>query len=102
MCRAGSSWSQGRVWPADGLWDGGFLESSACPLVGEAGPEARAGSVEGRARPQGILGLVPAHWWVELGPGPSGGQGHILRWLWAQGGLRAAYLLMSGAVSLPS
>ena len=46
--------------------------SDVCPLVGEAGPEVRAGSLEGRARAQGILGLVPSHWWVELGVGPCG------------------------------
>ena len=40
--------------------------------MGEAGPKARAGSLEGRARAQGILGLVSAHWWVELGPRVSG------------------------------
>ena len=45
------------------LWDCSFLVSCVCPLVGEAGPESREGSLEGRARVQGILGLVPAHWW---------------------------------------
>ena len=59
------------------LQDYGFLASGVCPLVGEAGLEVRADSLEGRARAQGILGLVPAHWWVELSPGPSGGQGHV-------------------------
>ena len=62
--------------------------------MGEAGPKALAGLLV-------ILGLVPAHWWVELGPqfsecralgvpglvlahwnvglglGPSGGQGCV-------------------------
>ena len=49
--------------------------------MGEAGPEARISFLEGGARAQGILA-----WWVELGPGPSGGQGHVQSWqLWAQG-----------------
>ena len=76
----------------------------------------------GRARAQEILGLVPSHWWVDLGPGvsgcrglgildtvlshwcvwlgpqPSGGQGHVQGWLWAQEVLRQ----VGGAVSLPS
>ena len=59
------------------LWDCGFLASSICPLVGEAGPEARTGSLQGRTRVQGFLGLVPAHWLVELGPGPSGRKGRV-------------------------
>ena len=37
--------------------------------MGEACPEARAGSLVGGARD---WGLVPAHWWLELGPGVSG------------------------------
>lgn len=38
-------------------------------LIGEADPKATAGFLEGRVRDQGILGLVPSHWWVELGLG---------------------------------
>lgn len=38
---------------AGGLW---FLESAICSLVGETGLEARAGSLEGKTRDQGILG----------------------------------------------
>ena len=51
----------------------GFFACSVCPLVAEAGPEARTGFLKGSIQAQGILGLVPAHWWMELGPGPSGG-----------------------------
>ena len=40
--------------------------------------------MEDRVGAQGVLGLVPTHWWVELGPGPSGGQGSVQRWLWAR------------------
>ena len=40
--------------------------------MGKAGPEARAGFLEYKARTQGILGLVPVHWWVEVGPRVSG------------------------------
>lgn len=38
-----------------------FLESDVYSVVDEAGPEAREGSLEGRTRALGILGLVPAH-----------------------------------------
>ena len=66
------------------LPDCGFLAFGVCPLVSEAGPEAGAGFLEGRARAQEILELVAAQWWVELGPGTSGGQGHVQRQVWAQ------------------
>ena len=42
--------------------DCGFLMSGVCPLVGEAGPQATVGFLEGRVRAQGSLGLVPSHW----------------------------------------
>ena len=41
---------------------GKSLESGFCPLVGETSTEDRADSLEGRARPQGLLKLVSAHW----------------------------------------
>ena len=66
--RAGSALLTGR------LQDCGFLQSCVCSLVGDAGPEASAGSLKGRVRAQGILGLMPAHWWMGLGPAPSDGQ----------------------------
>ena len=47
-------------------------------LDGTAGSEAIAGSLKGRTRVQVILGLVPAHWWVELGPRVSGWRS----WIW--------------------
>ena len=31
-------------------------------MVGETGPKAAAGFLEGRAGAQRILGLVPSHW----------------------------------------
>ena len=49
------------------LWHCGFLASGVCPLVGGAGPEARAGCLEGRTRacPQ-VLKLGPGLWWAGL------------------------------------
>ena len=46
------------------LQDCGFLMSAVCPLVVEAGPEARAGFLEGRVRAQGFWGwcLPPGGW----------------------------------------
>lgn len=38
-----------------------LLESDVYSVVNEAGPEARAGSLEGRTRALGILGLVSVH-----------------------------------------
>lgn len=32
----------------------------------------------------GTLGLVMIHWWLGLGPGPSGGQDQLLEWLGSQ------------------
>ena len=48
------------------LPDHAFLASGVCPLVGEAGLEACAGFL--------VEGLVPVHWWVELGLGPLVGR----------------------------
>ena len=82
-----SVFSQSLCWPASGqgqgpagprarcgllmgrLWDCGFLETGVCPLVDEAGLKSRADSLEGRARAQGILGLLGgpvswALWWA--------------------------------------
>lgn len=71
VLRAGSDLLVGKLGlQALGLW---FFACSVCPLVVETGPEARTGFLEGSIQAQRILGLVPAHWWVELGPGPSGG-----------------------------
>ena len=39
--------------------------------MAEGGPEAIAGLLVGGPRAQGILGLLAAHWWSELGPGVS-------------------------------
>ena len=78
---------------------------SRVPRALAAGPWGSQGwyvsPLMGRAGAQGVLGMVPAHWWVELGPrvsgcralavpalvpahccvglgpGPSGGQGHV-------------------------
>ena len=36
----------------------------------------------------GVPCLVPVHWCVGLGPGPSDGQGHVQGWLLSQGILR--------------
>ena len=36
----------------------GFLVSDVCSLVGEAGPDAKAGSLEGRAMSRGGYGLM--------------------------------------------
>ena len=49
-----------------------------------------------------VLGLVSAHWFVGPSFEPSGVQDQALGWLWAQGGLKAANLLVDGALSLPS
>ena len=53
----------------------------SAPLVGEASLEARAGTLESRARVQVIFGLVPAQWLVELDPWLSGGHDHIQKQL---------------------
>ena len=50
-------------------WSCCFSGAIFCLLVGEVRPKARAGSLWVES---GILGLVPAHWYVELGPGASG------------------------------
>ena len=63
------------------LQDYGFPISGVCSLVNEAGPETTADFLEHRVRAQRILELMPAHWWVELDPGSSGGQGHVQRWM---------------------
>ena len=106
----GPSQSQGMVCPPGG-WTRStdFRAAVFFWLVstpdGEAGPEARASSVEGVARIHGILGMVPAPSWLELGLrfsswralrvsglvpvhwsmgpclGPSDGQDHVQRWL---------------------
>ena len=44
-------------------------EAFFCLMVGEAGPKAREGSLVGGPW---ILGLLPAHWYVELSPKVSG------------------------------
>ena len=40
----------------------------------EAGLDARAGFLKGRVEAQGILGLVPADWWVSWFLGPLVGR----------------------------
>ena len=49
--------------------------------MGKAASETREGFLEGREGDGGctlgILGLLPSHWCVELGPEPSGGQGCV-------------------------
>ena len=82
---------------AGGLW---FLESAIWSLVGETGLEARAGSLERRTRDQGILGLLPAGWWLELSAGPLVDRA-TCRGDCGAGGLKAACLLMGVAVSPP-
>ena len=60
----GTSWFRASVWPefmdlVCRLLNCSFLGSNVCPLVSEAGL-VQASWQEG---------LVPAHWWVELGLG---------------------------------
>lgn len=64
----------------------GFLVSDVCPLVGETGPEARAGSLKVRARASGSRSwdCCMLNWWVK------------------SRALKAACRLMGGAVSLLS
>ena len=76
--------------------------ASVCPLVGEAGPKARAGFLVAGAcslvvelhpgvfgyKALGAPGLVLELWCVGPGPGPSDGQGCVQEWLWALGVLR--------------
>ena len=40
----------------------------ACPTVGWGWSLVRAHSPVGEIRAQDVLGLLPAHWWAELGP----------------------------------
>lgn len=47
-----------------------------------------------------VSDLVSVHQCVWAAPGPSGGQGHVQGWLWAQGFLGQP-LLISGIVSHP-
>ena len=98
---SGVSWSL--CWPASGQGWGpavpvrglacwstycrtSFLASDVCPLVGETGPEARAGSLEARARASGSRSWNCC----------------MLTGGWSSGGLKAACRLMDGAVSLLS
>ena len=69
-----------------------FFLSSACLLVGWVGSETRAGSLMdgtwagvSACRVLGVLDLLPVYWYVGLGPGSSGGQGYVQRWLQTQG-----------------
>ena len=95
-------------------------------LVDEAGPKARAGWLVGVARAQGVLGIIPAHWWMEvvprvsgcralevlglvpaywyvgLGPGPTGGHGHVQGKVWAQGVLRQPVCWYVGLCPCPA
>lgn len=70
-------WAGWLSWP----WDCGFLVSGVCPLVGEAGPEAREDFLEGRM--EGSKGswswCLCTGKWVELGPQPFGGKTLDLR-----------------------
>ena len=43
-----------------------------CGTPGSPGTSAEL--LVGRIRVQESLGLLPAHWWVKLGPGASAGQ----------------------------
>ena len=67
------------------------LSDSGCRALGI--PELVFWPAGGQARAQGVLGLVPTHWWVRLVlelmpahwwagpvPGPSGGQGQVPVW----------------------
>lgn len=69
-----------------------FFLSSACLLVGRVGSETRAGSLMDGTwagvsawRVLGVLDLLPVYWCVGIGPGSSGGQGYVQRWLQTQG-----------------
>ena len=78
------------------LWDCAFLH-----LVDEAGSEAKASFLECGARAQWVLRLMPAFWWVKLGPGSPGGQSHVQRQLQAQGVLRQPVCWWVGLCSHP-
>ena len=82
------------------MQDSSFLASIVFSVVGETGLEARAGSLERRTRDQGILGLLPAGWWLELSAGPLVDRA-TCRGDCGAGGLKAACLLMGVAVSPP-
>ena len=94
--------------------------------MGQAGPQATAGSLVGEVWSQGILGPVLAHWWMKLGPGvcgyrsllgvlglvpvhrcvglgagPSGGHGCVQGQLWAQGFLMQPVCLWMGLCHCP-
>ena len=47
-------------------------------LQGPEGLKAGVGLLVGRVGAQGILGLVLAHWWVELGPRVPGASASAL------------------------
>lgn len=42
--------------------------------------------------PGGVPRIVSEDWYVGLGPGPSGTQGQVLRWLWSSEDLHGAHL----------
>ena len=53
-------------------------------------------------RALGVLDLLPAHWFVGLGPRLSGGQDCVQRQLWDQGILRQPLCWWVGLIAGPS
>lgn len=100
-----------------GLWVTGCPGAAVCLLVDEAGPEVKTGLLVGGVGAQRILGLLPVHWWVGLGPGVYIALGLLGEWswvlgfwrtglcpqaAWSSGDLKAFCLLVGGAVSPPN
>lgn len=111
-CWPAGRWGQGPGEPGPLAGRAASWVAGVGPRVGATGPKAQAGLLEGRtggpragACPlvgrsvsqglwphRALVGLVPPHWWA--GPRPKDGC--------ELGGLKAACLLVGGAVPLPS
>lgn len=112
MCLPSGGWGQGAGSPgADAcpLMGGTGSRASSGPLVSGAGSGYRcpgpgcqgvgSGQVVHETVSQwlaagswGVPRIVSEDWYVGLGPGPSGTQGQVLRWLWSSEGLNGAHL----------
>ena len=75
-------------------WSPGVTRAGTCPRW-------VASSLMVGCKSLGTLGLVMTHWWLGLGPGPSGGQDQLLEWLGPQWVLWQIGWLEDGSVFPP-